>query len=321
MNRNIKTILFALLTLFATNSIAQTTLTAGDLAFVGINTSGEDDRFEFVLLVPITTSTQIQFTDKGWNEGTGFFDAPGDSIFTWTASQNLPAGTIVSIITHNGNAQPTPSTGTVSGSNMLISIAGDQIFAFQGTPESPSFIAAISFNQNGTTQPGNKFDAAAYSNATTDLPSTLTMGLNALHIYDVTDFSERFNFAYAGTPLQGSKDAILYGINDMHAWTSNNTTELPPLEIVFNVTIPTSIDQLQENKVAIYPNPATGFFVIKGLVDKASVRIYDTSGKLVLINKTENNEPIYIQNLAAGTYLVEVNSNNSIIQHKLIVAR
>lgn len=320
MNRNITTILFVLLALLTTNSVAQTVLTAGDLAFVGINTSGEDDRFEFVLLVPIATSTQIQFTDKGWNEGTGFFDAPGDSLFLWTASQSLPAGTIVSIETHNGNALPTPSTGTVTGNCMILSIAGDQIFAFQGTPENPSFIAAISFNQNGTTQPGNDFDAAAYSNATTDLPSTLTMGVNALHIYDTTDFSERLNFAYAGTALHGNKDAILSAINNLQVWTSDNAAELPPLEIVFDVTMPTSIDQLQENKVTIYPNPATDFIVVEGLADKASVKIYDTSGKLVFSKKAENNEQIYIKNFAAGTYLIEIDSNNSVTQHKLIVA-
>src|SRR5687767_11610298 len=62
---------------FAAHS--QTTLAAGDIAFVGyittddnVNGTSQNDEFSFVLLRDITAGTTINFTDFGWTDGNAF---------------------------------------------------------------------------------------------------------------------------------------------------------------------------------------------------------------------------------------------------------
>ena len=45
---------------------SQTTLSVGDIAFIGINSDGDDD-FSMLLLKDITAGTSFYITDKGWN--------------------------------------------------------------------------------------------------------------------------------------------------------------------------------------------------------------------------------------------------------------
>ncbi len=78
----------------------QTTLTAGDIAFIGSNTDyplSADDNVTFVLLKDIDAATTIIFTDMGWNDGTGFFATDGDGEFTWTSGSARSAGDVVTI--------------------------------------------------------------------------------------------------------------------------------------------------------------------------------------------------------------------------------
>jgi hypothetical protein len=56
--------LFILTLIYSNTIIAQTTLTAGDLAIIGFN-GDNPDQFAFVLLVDIESGTEITFTDSG----------------------------------------------------------------------------------------------------------------------------------------------------------------------------------------------------------------------------------------------------------------
>ncbi len=55
---------------------SQTTLSAGDIAIVGVNTDNPDE-FAFVLLTDVTTGTSIRFTDDGWFSAGGFRSGEG----------------------------------------------------------------------------------------------------------------------------------------------------------------------------------------------------------------------------------------------------
>ncbi len=94
---------------------AQTTLTQGDIAIIGVNTDG-DDEFSFLLLKDITAGTSIYITDKGWNDASGFYTALGDGIWQWSTSTALSAGSVVHIKTTNngvieaGSLAATPGT-------------------------------------------------------------------------------------------------------------------------------------------------------------------------------------------------------------------
>ena len=216
----------------------QTTLSSGDLAFVGINSDGDQDQFAFVLLEGVTSGTTINFTDCGWNHSTGFNTTDVESHIAWSTSNSIAAGTIVVVTTYNGNSIPTASTGTITGDKMLISIAGDQVFAYQGSKTAPVFIAGISFNQNSFIQPGSDFDGASTSNSTTALPEGLTMELNAVHVYTNTTFAEQDNSRYAGTLTAGTKLALMKELNKRVNWELNDLTAftLSPFPKTFTVT-------------------------------------------------------------------------------------
>ena len=215
----------------------QTTLLPGDIAFLGVNTDGNIDDFDFVLLTPVTAGTIVNFTDCGWNHGTGFNTSYPESHIAWTTSNVLTPGTVITVNTNNGNSIPTASIGTISGDKMLISIAGDQISAYQGTMANPTFIAAIDFNQNSATQPGTDFDGGSTTNSTTALPDGLTIGLNALHIYQNSTFAEQDNSRYKGTLATGSKAELLKAINSRLNWDTNDVTPftLNPFSTAFTV--------------------------------------------------------------------------------------
>ena len=80
---------------------------------------------------------------------------------------------------------------------------------------------------------------------------------------------------------------------------------------------PLSINELQITNKFLYPNPANSYFKIKGLSKSGMtvVKIYDTSGKLVLKTQATDNQNISTQNLPKGIYFVKVQDGKS---YKLI---
>src|SRR5262245_42620112 len=72
----------------------------GSIAFVGINTNGQD-WFAFAAIDPIPSGTVIYFTDNELpaSNSTSFNGSPtgGETYTKWTATSDLPAGTVVNI--------------------------------------------------------------------------------------------------------------------------------------------------------------------------------------------------------------------------------
>ncbi|HVM33011.1 MAG TPA: hypothetical protein VMU88_07740, partial [bacterium] len=116
-----------------------THLGVGDVVITAFESSAPSgpDYFYFVPLVDINPGTVIYLTDEGWD---GSLSTPGfttantnsDSVWAWTATTLVPAGTEVV-------AADPPSTGAVSfvfgdhGVPGLMGLSGaeDQIFIFQ----------------------------------------------------------------------------------------------------------------------------------------------------------------------------------------------
>ncbi|MEZ5017089.1 MAG: hypothetical protein R2800_08540 [Flavipsychrobacter sp.] len=150
----------ALATVFAIaamafSSQAQTTLSAGDIMFVGVNSdetgSPAADEFVVLFLEPVTSGTVIYFTDMGYTgnsapyfqqnpnngcaAGTG---AVSDGMIKWTASGAVTAGTQLVIRVNPASGSISASTGSLSievqtssvGQGMNFSAAGEAIHAF-----------------------------------------------------------------------------------------------------------------------------------------------------------------------------------------------
>ncbi len=129
-----------------------TNLTAGSIAFTGYNGSSNDN-LSFVVLTDIASGTVINFTDNSWN-GSSF--ANSETIFSWTATGNVAAGTVIDI-NNLKDENPGPSTNVgsvawVNASNTGLKDTDETVYAYVGSASNPTFLAAIAnhgFSANG----------------------------------------------------------------------------------------------------------------------------------------------------------------------------
>lgn len=183
------------------SSNAQTTLTQGDIAFIGYS-SETADSFTFIITRTggIASGTVINFTDNGWlgsvNCGSANHFNTLETVYTWTATSAMSYLDIVTI------ASSYATTGSLSGSALSLATGGDQIFAFQGTFNSASSTIIAGIQMNGT------WDAASTSSTTSALPNCLTNGTNAVDCNPEVD-----NAIYDCSVISGSRATVLAAIN------------------------------------------------------------------------------------------------------------
>jgi hypothetical protein len=208
-------------------AVAQTTLTAGDVAIVGLwcddlsAAGGSPKTFAFVTLAPLAPGTIVSFTDDGWVSfqasppAMNFFRL-GEGVTNFTVGPGgLPAG---SVATLSGDA------GTFN-----LSTTGDQIFAFQGSIDggSGAVTGTVLWGVNDEGTPG-----AWQANATTANDSALPPALANFNIA----LAEHDNYAYSG-PLTGDIHALQNALRNPANWTFSDVAQ-PPFPSGFTITPP-----------------------------------------------------------------------------------
>ena len=91
----------------------------GSIAFTGFNADGGDN-IAFVVLEEIPAGTEIHFSDNEWT-GSAFDTLSAETIFTWTATSTISAGTIVTIDNVSNITTVTSNLGTVAFTQTAIS--------------------------------------------------------------------------------------------------------------------------------------------------------------------------------------------------------
>lgn len=176
----------------ATPNHAQTALLPGDLVITGFNMDNPDE-VSVVFMVAIEAGTEIRFTDNGW-KASGTFRT-GEGIDIWTADTDHFAGEEV----------------IVPISDMALSSSGDQIIVYQGTEESPLFVAAI--NDEGE----HIWQEDATDASTSALPAGLENGITCVAL------AETDNMLYDRNLVSGSTNELLLSVNDYLHWTGSDT--------------------------------------------------------------------------------------------------
>ena len=210
-------------TTITVNSV--TTLTAGDIAFTGLQ-SDDPDTFSFVLLKDVINGTQIVFTDNMWNGSTL---ATNENTLTLTLNSSgsgFPAGT--HFVNTNGGTAPafrvvgtTTSAGLVTGSMSGLSTSGDSILAWQGvTPTSGNSAAWIA-----------GINSKAWWTAATDptgtnesrLPAALTLGTTAIQLSSTATEVDNGAFNLTPNSFTGTARAARLVVNNFANWTTSNS--------------------------------------------------------------------------------------------------
>ena len=190
-----------------------TTLTAGDLAIIGINADNPDD-FTFVLLTDIEAGTEIFFTDSGVLDDGSFRGNEG--AVKYTAPSALVAGTVISLTTDNADFEAA-NDSNVGNNGFALSASGDQVIAFQGSSASPTFIYAA---QTNSTQ----FQSTASASTNSALPTGLSVGTTAVAVGTGPGAGSEFdNSTYNESITSGTKAELLAAISDATNWNGNNT--------------------------------------------------------------------------------------------------
>ncbi len=307
------------------NLKAQHTLKKGDIAFVAINSDESDDVFSFLLLADVMAGTEIHFTDNGWTAAGSFNTIYPESHFTWQATADLKAGTLVHVTTYNGNAVATASQGSVTGEKMTVSVAGDQILAYQGDKLNPVFIAAISFNQNKPTEPASNFDGDSFSNSTTALPTGLDIGQSAVHVYHPDNFSEQDNARFNCSVTAGTKAELLQALCDKNNWTTDNETpfQVDPFPCNFEVSLPTAIgsEEVDGDDFRIFVKER--HVVISLANSEASeLKLFNAGGVMVKsLRKPQGvrEAEMATDNLPKGLYILTLSIDQQMVSRKVIL--
>lgn len=236
--------IFLLLAFFFTSvkSFSQTVLTEGDIAFTRINI--DDESFSFVLLVPITNSTQFVITDEAWNGSTL---VANESAIQFIATSSFLAGEEISVNSTSLSFTTTGSgTGTLTSigafnpaSGNMLGAAGDNLFIYQtgALPGANDFITGINANSGVIGSPGDAWSTST-SSSNSFLPSGLTNSVNALGIFpNGGTQSEVDNARYKSTALRsGDKTTVLASIMNLTNWEYDNDNVQAPVGTSFTIT-------------------------------------------------------------------------------------
>ncbi|MEL6477685.1 MAG: ExeM/NucH family extracellular endonuclease [Pseudomonadota bacterium] len=200
-------------------------LTSGDIAIIGVNTDTPDS-FSFVALTDIPQSETIFFTDNGvLSDGS---IRPNEGTLTYTPpAAGLTAGDVVTV----NAADLTASSGTLSeNGSFALSTSGDQLFAYQGSEASPTFIFAVQTNST-------VFQTNSNDSNQSDLPPGLTVGTTAVAVGAGSGAESEFdNSTYNESVTSGTKTELLAAIADAANWDGSNSLISPLADGPFTVT-------------------------------------------------------------------------------------
>lgn len=148
----------------------QSPIAAGDMVFTAYRMSATSTEDEIALLtfVNIAPGTFITLTDSKYTTNATPQCANG---IVWTATECVPAGSVISIQT----SALVANTGTVTGSGFGLSSNGDQVIVYTGTATAPNYITA--FTSNGWVTANTTCNGSLSM-----LPAGLTDGTNALNL-------------------------------------------------------------------------------------------------------------------------------------------
>lgn len=293
---------------------------------------------------PVIISSQSLATPNNNDQTVASNTAIADMIFTWggTATDasvtGLPASGITfvkdttaktitvsgtptadvsfSVTTSGPTGTPVTGSGTISISELP---AGNQIHNFTASGLTSSFYTFTSANMNSTAGSATydgltltarlKIESATNISYTTPAVSTLTL------VFDPT---------FTGTiKLNGVNKNVVAGlitIPDVQAGaniiTKGGTTNLYYIKTEYALSVP---QNATDKKLTLYPNPVTNELNIGAsdskIIEKVSV--FNLIGQLVK-SVDSNKRTIDMSDLSNGTYLVKVQTNEGIIDRKII---
>jgi hypothetical protein len=130
-----------------------------------------------------------------------------------------------------------------------------------------------------------------------------------------TEEINRFQLDDNANELRSTQQILSYTVSDLdvnkeyyYSLTSYNSDYLLTVSVgYFSTPIVTGMDNPSAARISIYPNPVTDNFRISGIDGIVSITVSDISGKTVWKQTVAPNEPVSVNQLPKGVYIVNVN--------------
>ena len=254
-----------------------------------------------IVTIAVSSIFIIHFSSSAGANATGAplgnTGSPGDgtnciSCHTGGSASNQ-AGLITSTVPLTGYVPG--QTYTVTGT---VTTSGKTKFGFQISPQNVSgaLKGTMTVTNSATSQLINSGKYITHKFAGTSFPSG-----TATWSFDWT------------APAGGSGDVTFYGAFNSTNSNSNSTGDIITLSsLTVSEDASTGILDMSHNPdaVSVYPNPFTDKIYLKNASDETAamdVSILDVSGKVIKhAGSLRSNEPVDLQELAAGYYMVRV---------------
>ena len=153
-----------------------------------------------------------------------------------------------------------------------------------------------------------------FSGDSEDVIETFELDINECYKFNIYDsYGNGFNSEDGFFELRDSEGLIIkytdgdFGYEQM---------------IPFEVTTVASAETIENNRILIYPNPASTYVNISlGSVVNANIKIFNTIGQVILNQNYDavNTIEINTSEFNTGIYFVEINTGNKIITEKIII--
>ena len=150
---------------------------------------------------------------------------------------------------------------------------------------------------------------------TKSVPLSLHVGING----NCTITFNGINVANATVMLKDLTTGNMYSVTEgyVHTFAAQTTDNPNRFVLHFNASAVSSIANVLENRVTMFPNPTAGRATIMMEANHgfSELQVLDINGKLVVSDRiaaNENNKSFDIRNLASGVYTVKLNGNNTI---------
>lgn len=225
------------------------------------------------------------------------YDGDGNNITTYS-SQAAFMETVVPVLEGNPdvfryawfmNRCPQPNTNLFAGAGVLTSL-GD-LYAGLGSGNMEGVLEGYTY--------------VCDEGATVEITDTMTVAYGANGVfhyrYGVTENCGCTSDVFGGDPIYGYVKACYTKPYDI----SDGPTEIHAREL--------------NNEVSVYPNPTSNEIRIRGIIEEATIYIYETSGKLLLMKTLGKSDHILdISALHPGIYILHVVQNGKAETIRLI---
>lgn len=194
---------------------------------------------------------------------------------------------------------------------------GVNYFRFPATSNTPADTQVGSFGSVDATKINNlagKYKAL-YGTPfdITDLPDSPLLNKNAITHIKVIDVIGTINTTYA------TYDSVGNIVNDPYPTAfGSGGFDLDAVGVINELNI-LGTQNVNANKISIYPNPASDYIFIKNIKNPATINLYDGNGKLVKTSKISENQRLEIRDLPVGTYFAQIIYNNQIKESLKII--